>query len=113
MSTARPIRRPVRGWAATLATALVLMAVAPGAVALSADPTPAPVTCPSGQTPGTVTQPPSPTTPKTVCVIAPPTPIPGPSVAPEHTVGGPRLAGTGVVVDKPDSVPAPPDGSDM
>ena len=113
MSTARPTRRPVRGWAATLATALVLVVVAPVGAAVAADPTPAPVTCPSGQTPGTVTQPPSTPTPKTVCVIAPPTPIPAPSVSPEHTVGGPQLAGTGVVVDKPDSVPAPPDGSEV
>ena len=113
MSTAHPTRRPVRGWAATLATALVVMAVAPAATALAADPTPTPVTCPSGQTPGTVTMPPSTPTPRTVCVIAPPTPIPAPSVAPEHTVGGPLLAGTGVVVDKPDSVPGPPDGSEV
>ena len=113
MSTARPTRRPVRGWAATLATALVLVVVAPVGAAVAADPTPTPVTCPSGQTPGTVTQPPSAPTPKTVCVIAPPTPIPAPSVSPEHTVGGPLLAGTGVVVDKPDSVPAPPDGSEV
>jgi serine-type D-Ala-D-Ala carboxypeptidase (penicillin-binding protein 5/6) len=38
--------------------------------------------------------------------------MPAPSVASEHTVGGPKLAGTGVIVDKPDSVPAPPDGNE-
>jgi D-alanyl-D-alanine carboxypeptidase (penicillin-binding protein 5/6) len=132
MSTARPTRRPVRGWAATLATALVVMAVAPVGTAFAADPTPAPVTCPSGQTDTTVTQPPPAATSKTppkpspnvttrpdgstvqsVCVIAPPTPIPAPSVPPEHTVGGPLLAGTGVVVEKPVSVPAPPEGNEV
>lgn len=39
--------------------------------------------------------------------------MPAPSVAAEHTVGGPKLAGTGTIVDEPDAVPAPPDGSEV
>ncbi len=115
MSPARPPRRPVHGRAATVAAAVValLVSVGPGvASALPAD-TPAPVSCPSGQTLSTVTSPPtSPTKTASVCVVAPPTPLPAPSVAPEHTVGGPKLAATGVIVDKPDSVPEPPHGTD-
>ena len=135
MSPARPLRRPVHGRAAAVATAAVALLVSVGpatvATALPAD-TPAPVSCSSGQTPSTVTSPPPSTTPKpapkpnpgvttqadgstvhTLCVVAPPAPFPAPVVAPEHTVGGPKLAGTGLIVDKPASVPAPPDGTDV
>ena len=116
MSPARPPWRPVHGRAATVATAVValLVSVGPGvASALPAD-TPAPVSCPSGQTLSTVTSPAtSPTKTASVCVVAPPPPLPAPSVAPEHTVGGPNLAAAGVIVDKPGSVPEPPDGTDV
>jgi D-alanyl-D-alanine carboxypeptidase (penicillin-binding protein 5/6) len=47
------------------------------------------------------------------CAVAPPTPLPAPAVAPEHTVGGAKLAGTGVVVDKPAGVPDLPPVSDV
>ena len=50
---------------------------------------------------------------QTVCLIAPPTPFPAPPVAAANVVGGPSFAGTGVIVDKPDSVPAPPDGTEV
>ncbi|HEU4999902.1 MAG TPA: peptidase M15 [Lapillicoccus sp.] len=114
MSTARPTRRPVRGCAAALATAVLAVAVTPVAQALPDATTPPPTTCPSGQILATVPPPsnaPSKTGP--VCVVAPPTPIPAPSVAPDHTVGGPRLAAAGTIVDKPDAVPAPPDGTEV
>lgn len=58
-----------------------------------------------GSTGSTVT----PTVPmRSVCRNAPPTPFPAPSWDPSTVVGGPELAGTGVIVDKPDAVPAPP-----
>jgi D-alanyl-D-alanine carboxypeptidase (penicillin-binding protein 5/6) len=50
---------------------------------------------------------------QTVCVVAPPTPFPAPSVAAANVVGGPQLAAGGVIVDKPDSVPAPPEGTEV
>src|SRR6478735_2424645 len=133
MSTARPTRRRPRGCAAASVAGLLVMALAPVATAVPAETTPpAPVTCPSGQTAATVTQPPPTPTPKTppkpnpsvtarsdgstvqtVCLIAPPTPFPAPPVAAANVVGGPKLAGAGVIVDKPDSVPAPPDGTEV
>ena len=133
MSTARPTRRRLRGCAAASVAGLLVMALAPVATAVPTEtPPPAPVTCPSGQTAATVTQPPPTPTPKTppkpnpsvttrsdgstvqtVCLIAPPTPFPAPPVAAANVVGGPKLAGTGVIVDKPDSVPAPPDGTEV
>jgi D-alanyl-D-alanine carboxypeptidase (penicillin-binding protein 5/6) len=132
MSTARPTRRRLRGCAAAFVAGLLVMSLAPAATALPTETTPpTPVTCPSGQTAATVTQPPptpSPRTPpkpspgvttrsdgstvQTVCLIAPPTPFPAPQVAPANVVGGPKLAGAGVIVDKPESVPAPPDGTE-
>ena len=133
MSTARPTRRRLRGCAAAFVAGLLVTALAPVATAVPTETTPpAPVTCPSGQTAATVTQPPPTPTPKTppkpnpsvttrsdgstvqtVCLIAPPTPFPAPPVAAANVVGGPKLAGTGVIVDKPDSVPAPPDGTEV
>ena len=116
MSPARPPRRPVRGRAATVAAAVVALLVSVGLGVASALPTgtPSPVSCPSGQTLSTVTSPPTSASKAAapVCVIAPPTPFPGPRVAAEHTVGGPKLAATGVIVDRPGSIPEPPDGSD-
>ncbi|HEU4330929.1 MAG TPA: serine hydrolase [Lapillicoccus sp.] len=112
MSTARPTRRPVRGCAAALATAVLALAVSPVAQALpDAATPPPPTTCPSGQV---LASPPpnAPTTTKPVCVLVPPAPMPAPSVAPEHTVGGPQLAGAGTIVDKPEAVAAPPDGTE-
>ena len=116
MSPARPPRRPVHGRAATVAIAVValLVSVGPGVASALPTDTPQPLSCPSGQTPSTVTSPPTSASKAAapVCVIAPPTPFPAPRVAAEHTVGGPKLAATGVIVDRPDSVPEPPDGSD-
>ena len=133
MSTARPNRRRLRGCAAAIVAGVVVVALAPLAVALPAETTPpAPNTCPSGLSPAAVTQPPPASTPKTppkpnpsvttradgstvqtVCVVAPPTPFPAPSVAAANVVGGPELAAAGVIVDKPDSVPAPPEGTEV
>jgi serine-type D-Ala-D-Ala carboxypeptidase (penicillin-binding protein 5/6) len=113
MSTARPTRRRLRGCAVAALAGLAVVAAAPLAVGVPADTTPAPVTCPSGQTAAPVTQPPSTSTVQPVCVLAPPTPLPAPQVAPADTVGGPQLAASGVIVDKPDAVPAPPDGTEV
>ncbi len=117
--------------------ALSALAMAWAPTGYAAEPTPPGVTCPSGQTPSVVTLPaptvtaatavtaaapadPDPsvttrsdgTTVRTVCTIGPPTPLPAPTVAPQHVVGGPRLAASGVIVDRPASVPAPPDTTD-
>ncbi len=92
---------------------LVTLTVAPLAAGAPTDVAPTPVTCPSGQTATPVTPTPATPTAQTVCVVAPPTPLPAPQVAPANTVGGPKLAAAGVVVDKPDAVPAPPDGSEV
>jgi D-alanyl-D-alanine carboxypeptidase (penicillin-binding protein 5/6) len=95
-------RAPHRPWAATtlapvLAGALLLSTVQTlGAVAGPA-PTPS---CEEWQT---VTQAPVP-----VCQNAPPTPFDAPRWDPETVVGGARLAGSGLVVDLPGGVPAPP-----
>jgi D-alanyl-D-alanine carboxypeptidase (penicillin-binding protein 5/6) len=114
MSTARPIRRPVHGCAAAVATAVLVLAASPVAEALPDATTPPPTSCPSGQTLSTVPPPPNaPSKTGPVCVIAPPTPIPAPTVAPEHTVGGPQLAAAGTIVDKPEGVPGPPDGGEV
>ncbi len=125
------LRTPV---VATLVGLALAVAGATPAGALPADSTPAPApstagaapatVCPTGQGPTLVTQPPTPgKTPKpnpsasllpdgstltSTCVVVPPTPMPAPAVAPEHTVGGPKLAASGVIVDKPASVPDPP-----
>lgn len=115
MSTARPIRRRLCSSAAAGLVILVTLTVAPLAAGAPTDVTPTPVTCPSGQTATPVTPTPATSTVQTVCIVAPPTPLPAPHVAPADTVGGPKLsaaAAAGVVVDKPDSVPAPPDGSE-
>src|SRR6476469_1442661 len=107
MSTARPNRRRLRGCAAAIVAGVVVVALAPLAVALPAETTPpAPNTCPSGLSPAAVTQPPPASTPRTppkpnpsvttradgsnvqtVCVVAPPTPFPAPPVA----AGGDRV----------------------
>ncbi len=48
-----------------------------------------------------------------VCRNAPPTPFAHPAWEPETVVGGSRLAETGVLVDRPVSVPAPPEVYDV
>ena len=48
-----------------------------------------------------------------VCRNAPPTPFAHPAWKPETVVGGSRLAESGVVVDRPASVPAPPEVYDV
>jgi D-alanyl-D-alanine carboxypeptidase (penicillin-binding protein 5/6) len=37
----------------------------------------------------------------------------GPTISPANTVGGPQLAGTGIIVDAPPTVPAPPAVTDV
>lgn len=124
------LRTPVVATLAGLALALVAAAPA-GALPTDTTPAPAPAAtptgaaaCPAGQGPTLVTQPPTPgkapkpgpsvtllpdgSTVTPTCVVVPPTPMPAPAVAPEHTVGGPRLAASGVIVDKPATVPDPP-----
>jgi D-alanyl-D-alanine carboxypeptidase (penicillin-binding protein 5/6) len=116
MSTARPLRRRLRGCAVAAVAAVAglgIVAVAPLAAGATRDTTPAPLSCPSGQTATSATQPAPTSTAENVCVVAPPTPLPAPQVAPADTVGGPRLATSGVVVDKPDAVPAPPEGAEV
>jgi D-alanyl-D-alanine carboxypeptidase (penicillin-binding protein 5/6) len=50
---------------------------------------------------------------RVVCRNAPPTPFAHPAWKAETVVGGSRLAETGVVVDRPASVPAPPEVYDV
>jgi D-alanyl-D-alanine carboxypeptidase (penicillin-binding protein 5/6) len=57
-------------------------------------------------TPGSTATPKVPT--RAVCRNAPPKPFPAPAWDPATVVGGAKLAATGVIVDKPDTVPAPP-----
>ena len=134
MTTARRISSPSRGAVALGAVLTLGLAAAAPAAALSADSTPAPssspppITCPTGQGPTLVTAPPTPgksakpnpsasalpdgSTVTATCVVVPPTPFPAPVVAAEHTVGGARLAASGVIVDKPATVPDPPTVTD-
>ena len=131
MTTARRISTPSRVVSAVGAVLVMAGAVALPATAAPADSTPTPaasgapgISCPTGQGPTLSTQPPTPgkvakpnpsvttlpdgSTVTATCVVVPPTPFPAPVVAAEHTVGGPRLAGSGVIVDKPAAVPDPP-----
>ena len=50
---------------------------------------------------------------RVVCRNAPPTPFAHPAWEPQSVVGGSRLAETGVLVDRPASVPAPPEVYDV
>ena len=71
---------------------------------------------PSAGPPVTTTAPARPAKPPTVRVVcrsAPPSPFAHPAWQPETVVGGSRLAETGVVVDRPVSVPAPPEVYDV
>ncbi|MBC9821887.1 serine hydrolase [Terrabacter sp. MAHUQ-38] len=54
-----------------------------------------------------------PARPRAVCRNTPPAPYAHPAWAPESVVGGSRLAETGVVVDRPATVAAPPDVYDV
>ncbi|WP_081633914.1 D-alanyl-D-alanine carboxypeptidase family protein [Terracoccus sp. 273MFTsu3.1] len=69
---------------------------------------PVPVPRPTGST--TPAKPPK---VRVVCRNAPPTPFAHPAWKPETVVGGSRLAESGVVVDRPASVPAPPEVYDV
>jgi D-alanyl-D-alanine carboxypeptidase (penicillin-binding protein 5/6) len=129
MTTARQTSTRLLG-VVTIGAALGLaLAAAAPAAALPGDSTPPPISCPTGQGPTLVTQPPTPgiaakpnpsasvlsdgSTVTATCAVVPPTPFAAPVVAAEHTVGGPRLAGSGVIVDKPATVPNPPSVTDV
>ena len=133
MSTARPNRRRLRGCAAAFVAGLVVVALAPLAEALPTETTPpTPTTCASGLTPASG----DPTAPDAGAADAPEAEpqrhhpgrrqhradglrrraadaVPRPVVAAANVVGGPELAAGGVIVDKPDSVPAPPEGTEV
>ncbi|MGO4601097.1 D-alanyl-D-alanine carboxypeptidase family protein [Terrabacter sp. 2YAF2] len=84
----------------------------PTDVATAPPPTPPRATPPTSPHPA----PPHPTptpAPHVVCRAVPPTPFAHPAWEPETVVGGSRLAETGVVVDRPASVPAPPEVFDV
>ena len=73
--------------------------------------TPAPATpSAAGTTPA---KPPKPAKPRVVCRNTPPTPFAHPAWEPDTVVGGSRLADTGVVVERPESVVAPPEVYDV
>ena len=67
----------------------------------------------AGSTPSTRPTPTAPAKPRVVCRNAAPTPFPHAAWEPDTVVGGSRLAGTGVVVDRPASVAAPPEVYDV
>ncbi|WP_256793845.1 D-alanyl-D-alanine carboxypeptidase family protein [Terrabacter sp. Ter38] len=92
-STARPS-------ASTSATT----SATPSATAQSQVPVPRPTAAPTPAKPPKV---------RVVCRNAPPTPFAHPAWTPETVVGGSRLAESGVVVDRPASVPAPPEVYDV
>jgi D-alanyl-D-alanine carboxypeptidase (penicillin-binding protein 5/6) len=81
--------------------------------------TPAPAATPAtnpgakGTKTATPAKPPTPAKPRVVCRNAAPTPFHHAAWEPETVVGGSRLAGTGVVVDRPASVVAPPEVYDV
>ena len=58
-------------------------------------------------------KPTAPARPRVVCRNAAPTPFPHAAWEPDTVVGGSRLADTGVVVDRPASVVAPPEVYDV
>lgn len=122
-----PARSPRRTLPPLVALAIQLIIGAAGltapAEAATTPPRPSP-TCPPGSTAIAITGS-APTTRgkaepgvttlrdgrtvRLTCVPAAPAPMQGPAIAPEHTVGGPALARSGVVVDLPAGVPAPPE----
>ena len=73
-------------------------------------PAPSP-TATLGPTPGTPRA--KPAEPRVVCRNAPPTPFEHPPWAADSVVGGAQLAAGGVVVDRPESVPPPPEVYDV
>lgn len=111
--------------ASVLALATLFMgpyAAGPAAAASTPVPTPSckewqtitqvplrPQTPPQGTASGSALPTATPTGPtRAVCRNAPPKPFPAPAWDPQTVVGGARLASTGLVVDHPASVPAPP-----
>lgn len=72
-----------------------------------------PTSRPTARPTATTATAPKPPKVRVVCRNAPPTPFAHPAWEPESVVGGSRMAETGVLVDRPASVPAPPEVYDV